>query len=117
MKPVSVALLLSLLAAPAFGFSGVSSAFDGVYLGAVRASAGGCPAFDIGRVTISKGALKSETGEPAISGFITEEGYVQATLSRNGNTGPLDGRLDNGMISAGYMDGTCAWIVELRPAA
>lgn len=117
MKRASAFLGLCLFAAPALAFSGVSSAFDGVYLGAVRASTGGCPAFDIGHVTIKDGALRSEAGAPEISGIITAEGYVQATLTRDGVAGPLDGRLDNGIISAGYMSGNCAWIVELRPAA
>lgn len=117
MKPASIFLLACLMAAPALGSSGVSSAFDGLYLGAVRSSAGGCPAFDIGPVTIKDGALSSEAGAPEIKGFITAEGYVQAVMTRDGVTGPLDGRLDNGMISAGYMSGPCAWIVELRPAA
>lgn len=116
MKRTTTFVAACLLAAPAFAFSGTTSNFDGVYLGAVHTSAGNCPAFEIGRVTISNGALKSDTGEAAISGIITQEGYVAATLSRNGTTARMDGRLDNGMISAGYMDGACAWIVELRPA-
>lgn len=116
MKRASAVLLLSLIAAPAIAASGVTSAFDGNYMAAVRASSGGCPAFDIGQVTIKNGALRSAPGEPAISGFITEEGYVQATMNRNGTTSALDGRLEDGMISAGYMDGTCAWVVEMRPA-
>ena len=116
MNRASAALLLCLISAPALATSGVSSAFDGVYLGAVRSAAGDCPAFDIGRVTISGGALHSEPGAPIISGIITEEGYVQATLNRDGSAGALDGRLNNGMISAGYKNGSCAWIVELRPA-
>ena len=116
MKSASALLLLCLASAPAFAASGVTSAFDGVYLGAVRSTAGDCPAFDVGRVTISQGALRSAPGAPIISGIITEEGYVQATMNRTGIPGALDGRLDSGMISAGYMEGNCAWIVELRPA-
>ena len=116
MNRISAGLLLSLIAMPALAASSVTSAFDGNYLAAVRSSAGGCPAFDIGAVTIKNGALQSAPGEPVISGFITEEGYVQATLNRNGASGALDGRLDDGMISAGYRDGACAWIVEMRPA-
>lgn len=116
MKRVSVFLTTLLLAAPALAFSGLTTNFDGVYLGAVHTSSGSCPAFEVGRVTISNGALKSDSGDASISGIITEEGYVAATLSRNGTTARMDGRLDNGMISAGYVDGACAWVVELRPA-
>ncbi len=116
MKSASALLLLCLASAPALASSDVSSAFDGVYLGTIRSSAGNCPAFEIGHVTISQGALHSEPGAPAISGIITAEGYVQATLARDGVSGPLDGRLENGVISAGYKSGACAWIVEFRPA-
>lgn len=116
MKCAPALLILCLASAPALAASGVTSAYDGVYLAAVRTSAGGCPAFDIGRVTISQGALHSEPGAPAINGFITEEGYVQATMDHDGVSGALDGRLADDMISAGYMAGGCSWIVELRPA-
>ncbi|MHB1205527.1 MAG: hypothetical protein ACYCZX_08170 [Rhodospirillaceae bacterium] len=118
---VAVAFLLP--AVGALAASNVSAKYDGVYSGQAvtvpAMSTGACPSFDIGPVTIAKGFLRSEKApnQPAVNGFITEEGYLQASLVRpDGTKKPLDGRLENGIISAGLIDGVagCAWLVELH---
>ncbi len=95
---VAVAFLLP--AVGALAASNVSAKYDGVYSGQAvtvpAMSTGACPSFDIGPVTIAKGFLRSEKApnQPAVNGFITEEGYLQASLVRpDGTKKPLDGRL------------------------
>lgn len=128
-RPHSITAIVAAVLLPAAGAlaaSNVSARYDGVYSGqAVAApamSTGACPSFDIGPVTITKGFLRSEKApdRPSITGFITEEGYIQASMtSPDGTKKPLDGRLENGTISAGLIDaaGGCAWLVELHPLA
>jgi hypothetical protein len=55
-------------------------------------------------------------GDPIASGFITEEGYFAAFITRPGHQRtPMDGRLVDGSIIAGIMEGDsgCAWVIHL----
>lgn len=112
------AVLLALLAAPAWAASGDFTGFDGTYVGSATPSTGAadvCAPFDLGRVTIDRGTLHSQPGAPIVSGFVTEDGLVRATMTRGSAYGAMDGRVKDGIISAGYADDRCAWTVELRP--
>lgn len=113
------------LAASAYGASNVSSKYDGVYSGAAEPVTGmgapNCPAFVIADVTIASGFLRTPqtTGQPTLSGFITEDGYLSAYLARPGRPRfPMDGRLENQTITAGFIDteDNCYWIVRLAPS-
>jgi hypothetical protein len=105
----------------------VSAQYDGVYLGVAKPNAAlstataPCVPFVIGKVTIARGNLKADTAASAaaINGIITGEGYVQATMAFPGGVkSPLDGRLENGLITAGFLDAGsgCAWLIELKRA-
>lgn len=118
-----VIVITCIIAAPAWAASDVSPKFDGVYLGAAAVVSGmgvaACAPFDVGEVTISRGFVKPGTDAalPRISGFITEEGYLAAVMTRSGRpTFPLEGRLEDGVIVAGFIDTTenCYWTVHLR---
>jgi hypothetical protein len=118
------ALLVPLFAlSAAHAASNVSAKYDGSYEGAATPAlpmrTAGCPAFTLNGIAISNGFLKTPQGEAAyaVSGFITEEGYVSAFLARAGHVrSALDGRMEDGVISAGFIesDSGCAWIVHLR---
>lgn len=123
MKFGAVVLTCALaLASEALAASNVSARYDGVYTGKAfptpGMSAPTCQPFEIPRVTIAKGFFGAGTASDdiRISGFITEEGYVSAFMTRpGGQKYPLDGRLEDGRISAGFLEPAagCAWIVEL----
>ena len=122
---VAVLACALMLATEAVATSNVSARYDGIYTGKAfptpGMSAPTCQPFEIPRVTIAKGFLRAgaTSDEIRISGFITEEGYVAAFMTRpGGQKYPLDGRLEDGRISAGFLEpaAACAWIVELKPA-
>lgn len=123
MTLLRIAVLLALVApGGAHAASNVSAKFDGTYEGAATPapaiSAAGCKPFIVSDIAISAGFLKSPKGSGlTVSGFVTEEGYVSASLARAGRPSyPLDGRLEDGVISAGFIevDSGCIWIVHLR---
>ena len=117
MKAVSLILALSLAVVPAFAASGEMTAFDGTYLGTATpggGAAGDCAPFSLGRVTIDRGTLHSEPGAPIVSGYVTADGNVQATMIRGSLYGAMNGHLKGNVISAGYADGRCTWVVELK---
>lgn len=102
--------------------SDVSAKFDGTYAGsavpAPNMGGSGCTAFAIHEVSIIKGILRSgrDQAQPKTEGFITAEGYVSAFMTRAGHLrSPLDGRLENDVIVAGFieLDSNCHWIVKL----
>lgn len=109
--------------------SNVSARFDGVYSGWAIQTPGmslpSCSPFQITRMTIAQGFLRSDEGidQPIttglITGLITEEGYMAGFMARPGGVKhDLDGRLENDIISAGFIETetSCAWLVELsRP--
>lgn len=120
MKTSCLIVAVSLAAGTALAASGDVTSFDGTYLGAATPStgaSGACAPFSLGRVTIERGTLHSEPGAPIVSGYVTAEGSVQATLIRGSLYGAMNGHLKNSVISAGYADGRCSWTIELRPAA
>jgi hypothetical protein len=121
MSMTMLSLYLTIGAAQAA--SGVTARFDGMYSGmaepaANRASAH-CAPFTVEQVSITKGQLKSPSGpaSPRLKGFITEEGYVSASMARpNMKELALDGRLQGDTIVAGYVDEgqNCNWVVKLK---
>lgn len=116
-------LLVTTMVASAQGASNVSAKFDGIYEGeatpAVALEQAGCSAFAAGEVVIANGILKSRKtdGSPTITGFITEEGYVAAFMTRAGHQrSAMDGRHENCVIGVGFIesDSGCAWVVHLQ---
>lgn len=104
--------------------SNVSAKYDGIYEGAATPAPGlgtaNCLAFPLTDVRLEKGFFKAARAgsNVSISGFITEEGYVSAHMARAGHQrSPLDGRLEDGLIVAGFIefDSGCSWVVHLRP--
>lgn len=118
------ALFLTLMAAPSVhAASDVRAKFDGVYEGAAMPvpamGPAGCPTFTLSDVWITKGFFKKSVAAmgPVVEGFITDEGYVSAFLTRPGHQrSALDGRLEDGVLSAGFIesDSGCVWVVHLR---
>ncbi len=117
------ALMLASVSAEAA--SNVSSKYDGVYDGdatpAPNMGAANCSAFVLRDVKLEKGAFKPGATEGgaslSVSGFITEDGYVSAYMMRSGHLrAPFDGRLDAGVIVAGFIepDSGCIWVVHLQ---
>ncbi len=91
--------------------SNVAHKLDGVYIGnaqpAPTVGTPGCPSFSLGEITIASGFFKipQNAGEPVITGFITEEGYVAAHFARRDHLpAVMDGRFDNGEIVAGVIE-------------
>src|SRR5581483_12210626 len=109
-------LLAVLIAGPAAATSGISDRFDGIYAGQAtpppdRAMAQ-CPSFSVGQMHIAKGIVStgsgnratrtSNTDEPVISGFITEEGFLSGTITLpQGERDTIEGRLEDGILVAG----------------
>lgn len=124
MMRIALTLMTLLVAGTAQAESNVSNKFDGVYQGnampVVGMSTSACPELQLPEVTIAKGFLKSakDPSQPAVSGFITEEGYVAAFMARAGQQrSAMDGRFEAGVISAGFIEATsgCMWVVHLWP--
>jgi hypothetical protein len=116
--------LLVITAGTVHAGSDISSKFDGRYAGTAEAASGigarGCSSFTLGDVVIAQGFLRAARtdNQPSVSGFITEEGYVAASMSRPGHMrSAMDGRLVEGVIVAGFIeaDTNCAWVVRLLP--
>jgi hypothetical protein len=114
---------LLVFAGTAQAASNVSSKFDGSYSGTAEPApamgAAGCGRFSLD-VTITRGILRAAplSAPYIISGFITEEGYVAAYLTRSGHVrSALDGRWDEGVIVAGFIeaDSNCMWVLRLSP--
>ncbi|MHB1206441.1 MAG: hypothetical protein ACYCZX_12795 [Rhodospirillaceae bacterium] len=108
---------------PSWGANSISANFDGVYGGQATVnpalSSGSCGPFSMGKVIISKGNLRTEAKPdmPWVTGFITDDGYVQGSMARPGGArSPLNGRLKDGTISAGFIESAsmCAWLIELK---
>ena len=108
---------------PAAATSNVSARFDGIYDGeAVPAPEMGnpeCLSFRVDGMVIRQGIFHSTSGaeQPVIGGFITEEGYVSARLARASHKAfPMDGRLEDGIIVAGFIaaDEDCDWVLRLQ---
>lgn len=123
IKSITLCATVMLIAAPAFAFSGISAKYDGKYRGtaAVNAStsAPGCTSYAIDGLNIKGGQLSSDHADVAVRGFITEEGYLDASIKPTGGAGAkLDGRLEGAEISAGAIDNAtgCSWIVKLQKA-
>lgn len=119
MKKDTIALAFLLTAAAsAHAASNVSPKFDGSYTAVVEvvpwmSTGPACGPFPLSDVTISKGVIATAS----VRGFITEEGYLEASIVLPGGVStPLNGRLDNGEISAGVIDtkSGCAWLVRLK---
>jgi len=115
---------LLLVAGTAQAASNVTTKFDGIYTSSAEPApamgAAGCPAFSLGEVNISRGFLRTTPApdRPVVTGFITEEGYVAAYVTRPGHSrSAMDGRLDEGVIVAGFIEGdsNCMWVVRLTP--
>src|SRR5436305_418856 len=88
----------ALATVPAFAFSGISAKYDGQYRGAARvvpSNAAACAPYTLDQVNIKGGHLSSATPGIRLDGFITAEGYVDASLKPNGgNPVQLNGRLE-----------------------
>jgi hypothetical protein len=113
---------LLVVAGSAQASSNVSGRYDGRYDGSAVPVAGmgpaSCTGFSLATISIEKGILKVPRGGAgiAISGFITEEGYVSAFMTRAGHErSALDGRLQDDLIVAGFIekDTGCVWTVHL----
>ncbi len=121
-KPGFICAMVLLSTAPAIAFSGISAKFDGKYSGTAqvveKTSASSCASQAIESVTIQDGKLKSNDSNVSVSGFITEEGYLDASMKMaSGARAELDGHLVEGStISAGAIDNVagCSWIVKLQ---
>jgi len=116
--------LLVITAGTVHAGSDISNKFDGRYAGAAEPASGigaqGCPSFTLSEIVIAQGFLRAAPtdNQPSLSGFITEEGYVAASVSRPGHMrSAMDGRLVEGVIVAGFIeaDTNCAWVVRLLP--
>lgn len=114
-----------LLTAAAFAANDISAAFDGAYTGTATRntalSSGACEALPLGKITISQGNLRSEPSNTVawISGIVTADGYVKATMARPGGPrGALEGRLTGDTISGGFIESAsmCTWQIELKRA-
>lgn len=110
------------LAGPAQASSNVSARYDGKYDGVAELvpymGPANCSGFVLPTVSIEKGFLKvaGRDAQIAISGFVTEEGYVSAFMTRAGHDrSALDGRLEDTIIAAGFIetDTGCVWTVHL----
>jgi len=122
---ITTALLLSLASPSVYAASNISAKFDGTYHAAVEAvpwmnSGSSCGSLVVETVNIKNGLVSAAARDVpgAIRGFITEEGYLEATImSPEGRSGALNGRLEDGMLSAGAIDQNagCAWLVKLTP--
>jgi hypothetical protein len=130
----SLVLLSALfIASPVVAASGISPRYDGVYAGEATAPPGPpgstrqCPDFTVERLRIAQGIVSSgsagrttrasNTGDPAIKGFITEEGFLSGTIALPGNDpDTIEGRLEDGVLVAGIMDhgSGCSWVLKLR---
>lgn len=111
-----------LMSTSALAFSGISAKYDGKYRGtgevAVKSPAA-CAPVAFNDVTIKAGHLSSGSSDLHIDGFITEEGYIDASMKpADGAKAKMDGRLQGEAISAGAIDQAsgCAWIVRLQKA-
>ncbi len=102
--------------------SDVSARYDGRYSGSAKPvpnmGSSECRAFAIDGVKVEKGFFLSSgaSAQPAVKGFITEEGYVAAWMARPGGMAyAMDGRLEGSTIIAGYIDSAanCYWTVYL----
>lgn len=102
--------------------SNVSGRYDGRYVGAAEPVPGmgpaSCTGFTLGTISIEKGILRvpGRGSGIGVSGYITEEGYVSAFMTRAGHEkSALDGRLQDDVIVAGFIekDTGCAWTVHL----
>lgn len=117
---LSAALLIS---ASASAFSGISAKFDGTYKGTAEvvptSSAPSCAPLAFDQVNIKAGQLSSGSSALQVSGFVTEEGYIDASLKPVDSTkAKMDGRLEGDAISASIIDQVkgCSWIVRLHKA-
>lgn len=119
--PGFCAALIAFWTGTANAASDVSAQFDGVYAGTAEPAPAmgraGCGAFQIPSVTIAKGFFQTTSGaQPSVTGFVTADGYVSASLTRPGRPRlALDGRLEGDTISAGLIDAedNCYWVVRL----
>ena len=117
-KIYALAALSLTVSASTWAASNVSPKFDGTYTAIVEtvpwmSTGPACTPFPLGDIAIAKGILTTAS----VRGFITEEGYLEASIALpGGGTTPLNGRLDNGEISAGAIDpkSGCAWLVKLK---
>ena len=112
-----------LLTTAAFAADTISAAFDGAYTGTAARntalSSGSCEALPLGKITITQGNLRSEASNTTawVTGIVTADGYVKATMARPGGPrGALEGRLAGDTLNAGFIeqDSMCAWQIELK---
>jgi hypothetical protein len=102
--------------------SNVSPRHDGTYAGAMTPvaalSAGPCAAITVEALVVAGGFLReSQTGGAvALSGFVTEEGFVSGK-ARFGAAPAVtfEGRVEGTALSGGIIDeaARCAWTVNL----
>jgi len=123
MKHLSGVVAFAVMtAAAAQAASNVSAKFDGRYAGIAAPaplSPVACSTLQFDHLAISGGFVSTPRGgsDPISSGFITEEGYFTAIITRPGHRPtPMDGRLVDGTIIAGVMecDSGCAWVIHLE---
>jgi hypothetical protein len=121
IKNSVLVLAIAMIAMPVLAASGISAKYDGKYQGTASVnsatSSTSCSSYRLDDVSIEQGALSSANPDLAVKGFITEEGFLDASVTpAGGNTAELDGRLEDGAIVAGAIDPAtgCSWIVKLE---
>jgi hypothetical protein len=118
--------LASFVLAPVvYAASDISPRFDGAYDVATETvpwmgAGAACAPLSVESVQIKNGLVSAavRNAPGAIRGFITAEGYLEATITlAGGRAVPLNGRLDQDLLSAGAIDTTagCAWLVKITP--
>jgi len=112
---------VTLFGGSALAFSGISAKFDGQYQGSAevvtKTSGAGCTGYPLQQVNIKSGKLSSGAPDVRVEGFVTEEGYIDASLTTPaGRQVNFDGRLEGTSISAGAIDEGvgCSWVVKLE---
>lgn len=124
--PGKIGLLCAMLAAsavPALALSGASAQFDGEYSGTAevieKASVPSCVSQALENVTIRNGQVRSRDSNVSLNGFVTTEGYLDASMKlASGTSAALGGRIVEAgtTISTGAIDDVagCSWIVKLH---
>lgn len=99
----------------------ISHRYDGDYRGEARvspvSSEASCAPLALARLEIRNGILRGYApgGRQSVKGFVTADGFFTADyIFPDGRTTLFEGLVDaRGKLTAGVVDGECAWIVDL----
>ncbi|MDX2145024.1 MAG: hypothetical protein SFV19_16845 [Rhodospirillaceae bacterium] len=120
----AISLVTAVMALPtaADATSNVSAKYDGTYAGVMSPvaalSLGTCAIVTVETLTIAGGFLREAKtgGVVALSGFVTEEGFVAGKARFGGASAvTFEGRIEGTSLSGGIIEDAirCAWTVNL----